>query len=220
MAGEPGSALVFFKFPIQAASLAFSFHCSIAKSDPHLRLRSVDEIRMFAEEGELFGVRSAASNVLALCYAALDESSNEYEVGGLAVLPEVQQLGVASVLARFAIAHIIANDRPWHYGYRIVAYVHEDNQNPRALVDRLGFQHIGRFTLKNAVTSTMKQNPKGEVMGDKFEFPRACVKQLLNWFEKEFRNLLRDGVTPAIVELKPGGLQSIIEALRQEAAEL
>jgi len=219
MASEPHPALVFFKFPIQAASLAFSFHCSIAKSDPHLRLRSEDDIRTFAEEGELFGVRSVASNILALCYAALDESSNEYEVGGLAVLPEVRQLGVASVLARFAIAHIIANERPWRSGYRIVAYVHEDNQNPRNLVDRLGFQHSGRSALKGG-TSTMKQNPQGEVVGDKFEFPRAAVKQLCNWFKREFRSLLRDGVTPAIIELKPGGLQSLIEAVCQEAAEL
>jgi GNAT superfamily N-acetyltransferase len=218
MASEPHPALVFFKFPIQAASVAFSFHCSVAESDPYLRLRSEDEIRTFAAEGELFGVHSA-SKILAQCYVTLDESANEYEVGGLAVLPEVQQLGVAGILARLAIAHVIANERPRHFGRRIVGYVHQDNQRPRKLMDRLGFQHIGRQTLKLA-TATMKQNPQGEVVGDKFVFPGTAVKQLCNWFKSEFRNLLTDGLTPVIIELKPGGLQSLIEAVCQEAAEL
>lgn len=220
MASEPDSALVFFKLPTEAADLAIAFHYPIAKANPHLRLRSNEEIQNFATAGELFGVRSAATGkLLALCYATLIDST-EYEVGGLAVLPEVQRLGVAGVLVRLALAYVIANEPPWPRGRKIVAFVHVDNPDPRKLVVRLGFQYLGRFELKGSGTSTMKQNPQGAVIGDKFEFPRAAVKPLLAWFETEFRNLLLDKVTPAIIELKPGGLRSLIEALREEAADL
>src|ERR1700750_3073455 len=130
MANEPNSALVFYKLPIHAAGLAIGFHSSIATTNPHLRLRPEAEIRHFAENGELFAARSVGSKtLLALCYVTFDDSPNSYEIGGLAVLPGVQKLGVASVLVRFAIAHLIANERPWKLGRQIIAYVHEDNSD-------------------------------------------------------------------------------------------
>ena len=44
------------------------------------------------------------------------------------------------------------------------------------------------------------------------------MPQLLSWFERDFPNRLRDGVTLAVIELAPGGLESLVKALREEVA--
>lgn len=147
MANAPSSFL-FAEVPSTDAAAAFAFHHSIAKSNEYIYPRSEQELLQFAEERELFGVRRVdTAEFVGLCYAHLDEQSSEWEIGGLTINADVQRIGLGAVLARFALAHTIATDRPWNYHQEIVANVHIENDKPRKLLERLGFEHVGTTKL-------------------------------------------------------------------------
>jgi hypothetical protein len=52
------------------------------------------------------------------------------------------------------------------------------------------------------------------VSGDELRFPQSAVKSLLTWFEKEYKETLDDGKTPALFDIL-GGVGALIEALRE-----
>jgi ribosomal protein S18 acetylase RimI-like enzyme len=212
-------SFILFQVPPDSASSAFSFY--ISKTDSHVWPRTKDELSKFAEKGELIGVRRASSGEpVGLCYATFEEHSNEYEIGGLTVSPEVHGLGLGAALVRFAIAHVIAYERPCLYGRKIVAHVHEANNNGRNLTTRIGFEYVGTVTLSGSrAPESMRRNAQGDVVGDKFVFPREAVRQLLSWFENDFHESLLREATPVTVDISPADLQNLIEALRQEIAD-
>src|SRR5436853_3365347 len=148
MAGTRDS-FVFFQVRSESADSAFSFYSGIAKNNSYIWFRSEKEIKEFAENGELLGAcHPVSGKLVALCYVTFIEQSNEYEIGGVVVSAEVQHLGLAAVLVRFALAHVIANERPWKHHREIIAHVQEANGDPRNLMARLGFKHVRRFTLE------------------------------------------------------------------------
>jgi hypothetical protein len=218
-------AYIFSQIPDTAASEAFAFFQSVASTDPHMMPRSEGEIQESANSGELFGVRNAESGALvAMAYATLEEKKREWEFGGLIVANDIQKLGIGTTLTGFVLCSLIANERPWYRGDTIITHIHEDNPNPRNLLNGWGFQPIegpeGKTTLKGEMAPpSMKRNPEGNVVGDKFRLPRAAVRKLANWINTEFQGVLRDGKTRAIFEVRPAGPESVKEALRQELAE-
>jgi GNAT superfamily N-acetyltransferase len=225
MPGAP-DAFIFSQVPDTAAGEAFAFHQSVAASDPHLMPRSEGEIQDFANKGELFGARNASSGeFIALCYATLEDAKHEWEIGGLAVIPETQKLGIGTVLVRFALCSIIANERPWHFGDEIIAYVHEENPKPRNLLKSIGFEPIsgpnGLLTIPGHLAPpSMKRNSGGNVVGHKFKLPRSAVRQLADWFIRDFSGVLLDGETRAIFEVRPAGPDSLKQDLQREVEEL
>ncbi|HKN71470.1 MAG TPA: hypothetical protein VJX30_10585 [Terriglobales bacterium] len=218
-------AYIFTQIPDTAAAEAFAFFQSVASTDPHMMPRSEGEIQEFANSGELFGVRNAESGALvAMAYATLEERKREWEFGGLIVGNDVQNLGIGTTLTGFVLCSLIANERPWYRGDTVITHVHEDNPDPRNLLNGWGFQPIdgpeGKTVLKGEMAPpSMKRNAEGNVVGDKFGLPRAAVRKLASWINSEFGGLLRDGKTRAIFEVRPSGPDSIKEALKQELAE-
>jgi RimJ/RimL family protein N-acetyltransferase len=212
---------IFFQVSSKFAADAFSFHQLISSSNEHIWPRTEEQIKRYAESGELFAVRIASTQeFVGLCYVTLDET-NQWEVGGVTVADEVQKFHLGSVLVRFALAHTIAYQRPWHYGQKIIAHVHEDNQKPRNLLTRIGFEFAKKVEVPGDVApATMKRNAEGKVCGDEFEFLPNAVVGLQGWFELDSSLMLADGHTPAIFENPPGGLESIRESLREAADEL
>jgi len=216
---------IFSQIPDTIAAEAFAFFQSVASVDPHMMPRSEGEIQEFANRGELFGVRNAESGALvAMAYATLEEGKREWEFGGLIVADNVQKLGIGTTLAGFTLCSLIANERPWYRGDTIITHVHEANPDPRNLLNGWGFQPIegpdGKTILKGEMAPpSMKRNAEGNVVGDKFRLPRAAVRKLANWINKEFQGVLRDGKTRAIFEVRPSGPDSIKEALKEELAE-
>ena len=217
---------IFQQIPDTAASEAFSFHQQVASNDQHILPRSEEEIKSFAEKGELFGVRKASSDQLvALCYATLDEEHHEWEVGGLHVLDSLQRLGIGEILVRFVLCLVVAHERPWDSGDKVIAIVHEENQKPRKLLRSIGFQQMpppeGRVTLpKERAAPSMKRNAEGEIVGHKFNFPREAIKSLCAWLTQNFLGVtLRDG-THAVLQVRPSGPRVIKDALEVEVAKL
>jgi GNAT superfamily N-acetyltransferase len=209
---------VFFQVSSKQAKEAFDFHQSC--TDDHIWPRTHEQIEQFCNDGELFAVRKASSGeYVALCYVHLD-NDKEWELGGLTVSEAARGLRLGSVLASFALAHTIANQRPWTYGQEVIAHVHEANEKPRNVLLRIGFEWTETVTVPEDVApSSMKRNAEGKIKGDKFSFPKTRVTDLANWFDKEFNGTLGDGTTQAIFEIRPGGLASLKDALREAVEE-
>jgi len=212
---------IFFQVSSKFASLAFSFHQSISSRDEHIWPRTETQIKKYSENGELFAVRRASTGELVgLCYATLDDD-NQWEVGGVTVAENAQRFHVGSALLRFALAHTIAYQRPWHYEQKIIAHVHEENTKPRNVLERIGFEFAKKVEVPGQVApASMKRNAEGNVCGDEFEFPSDAVAPLQEWFDREPTTMLADGETPAIFEIPPAGLQGLREALREAAEDL
>jgi ribosomal protein S18 acetylase RimI-like enzyme len=214
----------FFRF-FQASSAdaphAFAFHTSIADSNEHIWPRTKTEIKGYCSEGELFGiVKDNSGEFVGLCYSHLDESTNEWEIGGLTVTDEFQKLHLGSFLVRFALARTITTGDPWKYGQRIVAHVHSENDAPRNLLKRIHFEYLRTIEVSaDEAPPSMKRNPNGKLTGDEFEFKKSSVRFLYNWFVKEFNGLLADGKTMARFDCGEHGIGSVVEDLRTLAEE-
>jgi hypothetical protein len=187
---------IFSKLSIRQAPLAHAFHLSLASKNPFIKQRDLEQMREFAENGELFGVRRANScEPVATCYATLHEEEGEYEMGGLGVADQDRKVGLASVLIRVAIAHIIAYDE-FHKSFEIVAYVDASNLHPRKLLKTLEFESIGRISRAGAIK-------------EKFAFlPRRGLPRLSEWFDN-FNGFLQDGI-PAVIESDLDNLKAVL----------
>jgi RimJ/RimL family protein N-acetyltransferase len=207
---------IFAQIPIRDAATAFQFHLSLALEDQYIWPRSEEQIRSFAENGELFGIRKRSTGELVgLCYMTLEESTQEFELGGLMISDSAKRLGLGSFLVNFALGQLIAYAQPWANGQEIIAHVHELNEKPRNILLRAGFQHIGKVEAPPSAPASMKRNEQGKVIGDKFLFPTIAVGQLSSWFDT-CDWILRDHESRAELEIP---LDEIKATLRKIAAE-
>lgn len=214
MNGAPD--FVFFQISSKEAADAYAFHQS-SSSDEYIWPRTQQDIQQFCDDGELFGVKNVRTGkYVGLCYIHLDEGKQEWELGGLVVSDAARGLRIGSVLASIALAHTIANHRPWAYGQEVIAHVHEYNQKPRNVLQNIGFEHIGKTPPVPNAPPSMKRNPSGEVVGDIFRFPKQKMKQLSEWLNA-YDGRLANGAATAIVEVGQGGIESLREALNEAA---
>src|SRR5262249_34661727 len=184
---SPTQPEVFLVAPVprSASAEAYAFHTSVANDNPHIWPRTLDQIRQFAEDGELFGVwNKDKAQLVALVYSTLDSKTNppQWEIGGLTVSPSVQRKGLGTTLVRFALAHTFVNQTPWSNGQEVVAHVHEANNDPRGLLGRLGFEHYQTIKVPAGVApASMKVNSEGKLVGDELRFSRGGLRDLATW---------------------------------------
>ena len=159
-----------------------------------------------AQDGLLFGARTSSSReIVGLCYLTADEREEEWEIGGLTVVQELQHLGIGTFLVRFAIAHALAFDAaPDDEAVRrVIAYVHEENQAPRILLDKLGFIWIDKIEVPGThAPASMKRNVAGNLIGDKFLFTPAGLRLLSRWLN-DFDGKVQETGPAAIIEIEP-----------------
>ena len=215
---------LFFEFcqvPSTSAAKAFVFFKTVQSTDTHIWPRTSEEINRFAQDGALFGIRrSDTEEYVGLCYAVLNEDETEFEIGGLIVASTAQNLGLGTILTRFAVAHVIANERPWHYKREIISYIHESNKAPRNVFVSSWFTYLSSEPVPEHVAPpSMKRNAEGKLVGDKFLFPRSAVPKLSKWLNEVFNGILRDGTVIAI-DLKPVGLDGLRAALIEEIQDI
>jgi hypothetical protein len=155
-----------------------------------------------------------------LCYAVLNTEETEFEIGGLVVASTAQKLGLGTILTRFAVMHVIANERPWHYKRTIIAHIHESNNAPRNVFARNWFTYLGKETVPEEIAPpSMKRNAEGKLVGDKFLLPRSAVPELSKWLNEEFNGTLRDG-TAIVIDLPPAGLAGLRAAMLEEIQDM
>jgi RimJ/RimL family protein N-acetyltransferase len=204
--------------PNETAS-AFLFHKRFTAGNPYIWARTEADFEKYAGQGALFAARdSDTQEVLGLCYIATNDDETVWEFGGLMVSPRLRKTGIANILARFAIAYSIAFDSVILEN-RFVAHVHEENQDPRHLLEKLGFVHDGRILAPPNAPTSMKRNEQGEVWGDEFHFSTEGIKKICRWLNEEFTGSLANGA-PVVFNLQAGTFEEIKDALSGAAARL
>lgn len=201
------------------APAAFAFHQSAAATNAHIWPRTESDIRQYAENNELFGVtRGGTGAFVALCYVTLDERTEEWELGGLIVDPNFRLLGLATVLLRLALAHTMAFNQPWANKQELIAHVHQENDNPRTLLDSLGFKHTQIVKIPGTdAPSSMKRDAEGNVTGDKFQFVPQGLHALAQWFAEESATALDGAAWVGTINLGPFTIEDLTVALRDLA---
>jgi RimJ/RimL family protein N-acetyltransferase len=173
-------------------------------------------MQRYSNDGELFAVRDTGSfEIVGICYVTLDSDRNRWELGGLSVSATVQDLGLGTLLGRYALARTIAEKRPWLSKQEIIAHVHEENQDPRGLLKRVGFEQNGQEEAPDSVPAEMKRNADGKVVGDVFVFPSSRVADLATAFASDLARPLRDGNSKAEFDFGVFGPDNVLEALRE-----
>jgi|ERR1041385_1863620 GNAT superfamily N-acetyltransferase len=177
------------------AELAYRFHERIAKTEgSHLWARTEDEIKNLIADGSLFGLWvGEEKQLVGLCYATLADNESSWEIGGLTVDDAVKKRGIGSILLRFTLAHTIVYQLPWNNGQTLIAHVHEVNDDPRGIINKLGFKHLRRFEVPESANPPkwMKRNAEGKVVGDEFEFPPEGLNALTAWFHEDLEKMMQ-----------------------------
>lgn len=178
------------------AMQAYAFHKDACATDPHLKPRGEAEILEYAEEGFLFGAWTSSGELVGTVYAVLDETTSpkQWEIGGLTISESYRARGIGSILAKFALAHTMAQERPWKptrsVKLPVVAHVHQENNAPRKLLTSAGFTHHKSVTIPpELVPPSMKRDASGNVVGDELRFTADGLRKLAEWFES-FTGLL------------------------------
>jgi len=183
------------------ADEAHAFHSKLASTNPNLKPRYRDDMRRFADRGELFGVRRGKSGEwVGVGYAVMHDDESEYEIGGLAVSDSVRSCGIGELLAHIVIAYVITYDSP--LPCPIVAYVHTDNTDPRPLLKSLGFESVGQVSVSTT---------EGTSYRHKFQLPRSAIRKLADWLDK-FHGLLRDKKSTVETDLDLDVMRSVLNA--------
>lgn len=145
----------------------FQWHRGFAASNDRIFPRPWEEYERLAEEGRLFYARDQAGEYLALAYFRLEDSA--WEIGGLMVDTREQRKGLGSVVTRLTLGHVLFEEDPLDRGERVIAHVHAENNEPRALIEALKFRKSGLIRVPAAMLPGLKANAAGEVEGDEFE---------------------------------------------------
>ena len=198
---------------------AYAFHKGVADSDEHIFPRTREQLETYAKDNSLFGARRTdTGEFVGLCYIKRDSDTEPYELGGLTVPESLQKHGIGEMLAKFALAHVMAFDDPWSTKQDVIAHVHESNQKPRHLLERLLFEHVETKAYPGeGFPPSMKRNASGEVVGDIFRFTVSGLVTLAEWFTNEFRGTLRTGAKVEF-QLGPVTLGELLEDLREMAS--
>jgi RimJ/RimL family protein N-acetyltransferase len=198
----------FSRLRVDWVSAALSFHRKISSSNPTIWPREEQEVQRFAEDRHLFGV-TQSGKLAALCYLAARDRA--WEIGGLVVDETVGRLGIGTMLIQFTLANVLVFDQPWAEKEELIAYVHDDNQAPRKLIDNLGFEFVGKATFP--APPSMKRDAAGNVTGDKFRFAVEGLHRLYAWL-LQFNGTLRGGER-AVFDLGRHSLEDFKNALRE-----
>jgi GNAT superfamily N-acetyltransferase len=177
------------------AEVAYDFHQRIAAAQySYLWARTEVEIKALISDGSLFGVWCGKDRQLvALCYSTLAENELTWEIGGLAVDDTVKNRGIGTILLQFTLAHTVVYQQPWNNGQKVIAHVHEVNDDPRGIIEKRGFRFVKRFEVPESANPPkwMKRNVEGKVVGDEFEFPPEALQGLIGWFDEDLARLMQ-----------------------------
>ncbi|HUN25388.1 MAG TPA: hypothetical protein VMU67_03700 [Steroidobacteraceae bacterium] len=179
---------------------AYQWHRGFAAANNHLFPRTWEVYERLAADGQVWCARDGRE-FAALAYFLLDQGA--WEVGGLMVSTQARSKGIASVLARLTLGHLLFTEDPLSRGERVVMHVHRENPDPRALIERkLRFKLAREIEADGSEFPGLRQNAHGKVQGDEFEIgiPESLLA-LAEWCDS-WSGSLTDG-SAAVVTLSP-----------------
>ena len=195
---EQRDILFLAKVTRKDAEVAYHFHERMAANpDSHLWARSEHQIKKLIKDGCVFGAwMGTDKKLVALCYVALSDNEENWEIGGMAVDDTVKRRKIGTVLLQFALAYMIVHEEPWNTknNQRVIAHVHESNQDPRSMMEKLGFRAVGSVEVSECENPPkwMKRNTAGKIIGHQYEFPPASSKRLAAWFDEELDQYMKE----------------------------
>ena len=168
----------------------FGFYQSF--STEFLWPRTVNEIKSMAEDGQLFAAADP-NRIVACCYMRplvdgdvngvlrhVIDVDDAYEFGGVLVDGAARGQKIGSTLGRMSLAAVSAMASP----SGIIAHVHEENELPRPLLNRLGFRVTGEKDGPPFAPPGMKTNSEGNVVGDVYRFEFGRFADIATWLEE------------------------------------
>lgn len=154
-----------------------------AHPDAHVWPRTPEELSQLAEDLCLFEVVDEDGQTVAAAYTKDDPSENRWELGGLYVVKECRGSGLAKMLGRVRIIGLYT--QLGLVDERVISHVHESNDDPRPLLESLGFVRDGEeIAPPHVVPADMKRNDKGEVVGHLYVFNAARLGEFADWLER------------------------------------
>lgn len=175
---------------------AHTFH--FQNLTPYLRPRDKAAFRALVDDRALYEAEAPDGSLAGICYMVKDAESNQYEFGGVFVLSAYRGMGVADALARIAITSELLRGG-FEEGTKLIAHVHEMNEDPLKLLRRLGFEQVGTDPLPphlhpkptkvvrpdgTRVEVEMARNTAGEIVGRLFHFEFKTCELFAEWFDR------------------------------------
>lgn len=194
----PDTVVFSWVLDAEASSVAYAWYKAFAKDDPHIFPRGEKAYRKLLDAGQVVSAM-ASGEVVGLTYYTFDDDTKEWELGGLMVGKIHHNKGIGSVLARVALGHLLFEEDPFGNGQTVVSHVHADNQAPRNLLKKLGFEKRRSVEIPGSKLPGLKTNDKGMVTGDELELSPDSLKNLSQWCDR-WSTKLKDG-TRAQIEL-------------------
>lgn len=184
----------------QDAREAYQWHRGFAANYEFIFPRPWEKYESLVVDRQIWCARNENGDFLASAYFAFDEG--KWEIGGVMVAKPERGKGVAGVLARLTLAHVLVMETPLKRGHPIIAHIHADNQEPRVLFTQaLKFQMPAKpQEFPGEHLPGLKQNDRGKVEGFELTFTIPdTLNALVEWFNR-WKLKLKDG-REACVEL-------------------
>ena len=169
--------------------------------------RTIDELESMADDGQLFAAADSG-RILACCYMKplgpgdindvlrrVINVDDAYEFGGVLVDDAARGKKIGSTLGRMSLAVVSSMASP----SGIIAHVHEENDLPRPLLERLGFGVTGEKDGPPFAPPGMKDERRGQGHWRRlplrlrpFRGHRRLVRRLCRQRRRTTRGVIRD----------------------------
>lgn len=211
----------FSRVPYSELETAYAWHRGFAAARQALLPRTYEHYQRFVREGQIWRARSGRDFIgCVYCVPSQNTTPVEWEVGGLMVDVKWQGQGIASILARLALANTLVFEDPHRRGEIFVAHVLKTNNDPRPLNDSIGFTFVKSVEIPGDKLPGLPVDERGFVHGDEFHLkdPRV-VLALAEWCASPPVRL--KGGEPVLIQEPLGGtINSWAPALRNIASQM
>lgn len=145
---------------------------------------SPGEFQNLVNARQVFGLRHR-DEIAGLCYVKPDgkelDDVPRWEFGGVYLDPSLRGLGLGVALSAVAIAGVTDADRK-----PVMAYIHQDNHEPRGLVRRLGFVSTGRTVslAPDEARGYLRRDAAGIAVADVLELSESGLARIADCLDR------------------------------------
>ncbi len=154
--------------PRELAREAYQWHRGFAGNYEYIFPRVWEDYLRLVEERQAWCVWDERRDFLGSSYFVFDEEHRSWEIGGIMVVKAERKTGMAGILGRLVVGHVLIAESPLKNKDRVIAHVHAENQSPLGLLTgALKFTKPSGDPQEfdGSKLPGLKQNEKGKVPG-------------------------------------------------------
>lgn len=160
--------------------------------DPFLRAVKLEDVENWIAHGACWIVRDSTNKIVGACNIRVPETTADSapepaEFGGIFLLPNYRERGVADALAVLALASYYWDNDPEDLNpIPVISHVHIKNDKPLKLLDRIGFIFQREISVPDGVPGFehMPREEDGRLLGKEFLLPAERRIQLFREMAK------------------------------------